>query len=69
MILLTVYEVAVIAVAVLQKYEAKLRRSLTIGYLPNVERLNGSPVFKTEREGAERIFIRHYLDAEDKPTR
>ena len=37
--------------------------------LPNITLLNGSPVFVTEREDAERAYIRLYMDDEEKPSR
>ena len=49
--------------------EEKLRRKLTIARLPNVERLNGSRVSTDERDVANRVFIRHYVNAETKPSR
>ena len=53
----------------IQGMEEKPRRQRVIAYLPKVERLNGSPVGTTEREDAERAFIRLFLDTEDKPQR
>ena len=49
--------------------EEKLRRKLTIARLPNVDRLNGSCISSEERESANRAFVRHYADAESKPSR
>lgn len=48
------------------------RRQLLIGRLPNVQILNGGGVIGvTEREDAERAFIRYYLDKpeSDRPER
>ena len=45
------------------------RRQLCIARLGNVSRLNGSPVGYTEKEDAERAFIRYYMDSTTKPTR
>ena len=53
----------------LKEVEEKLRRKLTIARLPNVERLNGSRVSTDERDIANRAFVRHYVDAETKPSR
>ena len=35
--------------------------------LPKITVLNGSEVTVTEREKAERFYLRHFMDAEDKP--
>ncbi|CAD5121832.1 DgyrCDS10304 [Dimorphilus gyrociliatus] len=53
----------------LNKYKIKLRRQLTISYLPNIRLLNNSVVGYEERIDAERAFIRHYMDKECKPSR
>lgn len=52
-----------------QAMEAKERRQLLVARLPNVTRLNGSPVTDEEREDAERAFIRLFMDSEQKPAR
>ncbi|KAL5020308.1 hypothetical protein ScPMuIL_003200 [Solemya velum] len=53
----------------LQQIEEKTRRQLIIARLPNIYRLNGSPVREEERIDAERAFIRKYMDLDDKPQR
>jgi len=56
----------------LDEYTAHEKRMLLIARLPNVKVLNGGDtITATEREDAERAFIRHFLDtAEDeRPTR
>ena len=52
-----------------QALEEKQRRQQIIARLPNIERLNGSPVLEGEREDAERAFIRLYMDQDVKPNR
>jgi hypothetical protein len=52
-----------------QAVEEVLRRKLAIGYLPNVKKLNGSVIDIEERETAQRAFIRHYMNQEQKPRR
>ena len=41
----------------------------TVALLPNISLLNGSKVMESEREDAERAFIRKYMDADTKPSR
>ncbi|CAG5131964.1 unnamed protein product [Candidula unifasciata] len=43
------------------------RRKLYIASLPKVTLLNGSEVSHTEREKAERHYLRYFMDKEDKP--
>ncbi|KAH9509282.1 hypothetical protein Btru_046669 [Bulinus truncatus] len=45
------------------------RRQHTIALLPNILTLNGSRIGETEREDAERAYIRLFLDKEEKPLR
>lgn len=47
------------------------RRQLLVALLPNVRKLNGgAPISNTEREDAERAFIRKYIQEEgEKPER
>ena len=52
-----------------QGYDEADRRNLVLGYLPNVTMLNGSEVKPSEREVAEKAFLRHYVDRDEKPTR
>lgn len=47
--------------------EKKERRQQMVARLPNLEKLNGTPISETEREAAERMFIRLYMDSEEKP--
>jgi len=50
----------------LEEYTAHEKRMMLIARLPNVKVLNGGdPITPTEREDAERAFIRHYLDTPD----
>lgn len=53
----------------LEEIEEKRRWQLVIARLPNITRLNGSPLTAEERIDAERAFIRHYMDSENKPER
>ncbi|RUS78848.1 hypothetical protein EGW08_013390 [Elysia chlorotica] len=41
----------------------------TVALLPKITTLNGSKVTETEREDAERAFLRKYMDADIKPAR
>ena len=56
-------------VLTVQDVEETLRRMLIVARLPAVEKLNGSPVSSEERDKANRCFVRHYTDAEIKPSR
>lgn len=56
----------------LDEYTAHEKRMMLIARLPNVKVLNGgNTITPTEREDAERAFIRHYLDTpeDDRPVR
>ncbi|KAF7649268.1 hypothetical protein LDENG_00144470, partial [Lucifuga dentata] len=55
-------EVRLQGIPLLQTYTNVERRSLLIARLPSVSLLNGSVVTDSEREDAERFFIRYYLD-------
>ncbi|XP_030633079.1 tubulin folding cofactor E-like a [Chanos chanos] len=55
-------EVRLQGIPLLQAYTNTERRSLMIAQLPSVNCLNGSAVTDTEREDAERFFIRYHLD-------
>ncbi|XP_059142236.1 uncharacterized protein LOC131929880 isoform X2 [Physella acuta] len=46
---------------------AEDRRKLYIASLPTVNVLNGSEISQTEREKAERHYLRYYMDQEEKP--
>ena len=52
-----------------QREEANKRRQLFIARLSTVKKLNGSFISETEREDAERMFIRHHMDDEEPPER
>ncbi|KAL2095755.1 hypothetical protein ACEWY4_007903 [Coilia grayii] len=64
-------EVRLQGIPLLQSYTNTERRSLMIAHLPSVNNLNGSAVSDSEREDAERFFIRYYLDhpVEEQPYR
>ena len=49
--------------------ETKKVRQMIIARLGKLTRLNRSPVTETEREEAERMFIREFKDKEEKPAR
>ncbi|XP_029028294.1 tubulin-specific chaperone cofactor E-like protein isoform X1 [Betta splendens] len=55
-------EVRLQGIPLLQAYTNAERRSLMIARLPSVSVLNGSVVTDSEREDAERFFIRYYID-------
>ncbi|CAI5694721.1 unnamed protein product [Oreochromis niloticus] len=55
-------EVRLQGIPLLQAYTNAERRSLMIAQLPSISLLNGSAVTDSEREDAERFFIRYYLD-------
>ncbi|KAH3701455.1 hypothetical protein DPMN_076443 [Dreissena polymorpha] len=53
----------------LEETEAFVRRQQLIARLPNVTQLNGSNISDTEREDAERAFIRLYMETDHPPER
>ncbi|XP_029302125.1 tubulin folding cofactor E-like a [Cottoperca gobio] len=55
-------EVRLQGIPLLQTYTNTERRSLMIAQLPSISLLNGSAVSDSEREDAERFFIRYHLD-------
>ncbi|CAN9511031.1 unnamed protein product [Ophioblennius macclurei] len=55
-------EVRLQGIPLLQTYTNVERRSLMIAQLPSISLLNGSMVSDSEREDAERFFIRYHLD-------
>ncbi|TRY89583.1 hypothetical protein DNTS_018389 [Danionella cerebrum] len=55
-------EVRLQGIPLLRDYTSMERRYLTIAQLPSVTCLNGSVVTDSEREDAERFFIRYHLD-------
>lgn len=52
-----------------QNHSEEQQWYLVIGFLPNVTRVNGTSVNPIEREQAERTFIRHYMNEDNKPHR
>ncbi|GAB6028990.1 hypothetical protein CHUAL_004781 [Chamberlinius hualienensis] len=59
----------VLGLPIYEEYTEHERRQLLISRLPNISRLNGSLVSDSEREDAERAFLRHYMNQEIKPSR
>ncbi|XP_062275153.1 tubulin-specific chaperone cofactor E-like protein isoform X1 [Scomber scombrus] len=55
-------EVRLQGIPLLQAYTNMERRSLMIAQLPSISLLNGSVVTDSEREDAERFFIRYHFD-------
>nr|XP_057933711.1 tubulin-specific chaperone cofactor E-like protein isoform X1 [Doryrhamphus excisus] len=64
-------ELKVKGLPLLQPYTTQERRSLLLAQLPNVLVLNGGAVSDSEREDAERFFIRYYQDCpeQERPER
>jgi hypothetical protein len=52
-----------------ESFDEVTRRNLAIARLQSITHLNGSAISPSNREDAERFYIRHYLDDEIKPTR
>lgn len=59
-------EVRLQGIPLLQTYTNTERRSLIIAQLPSISRLNGSSITDSEREDAERFFIRYHVDCPEK---
>ncbi|XP_078595836.1 tubulin-specific chaperone cofactor E-like protein [Branchiostoma floridae x Branchiostoma japonicum] len=55
-------------IPLLQDANPEDRRQLFIASLPSITKLNGSRVADNEREKAERFFLRHFADKDDKPA-
>lgn len=55
----------------LDEYTAHEKRMMLVARLPNVEVMNGASISSTEREDAERAFIRYFLDTpeDQRPSR
>ena len=56
-------------VSLLQNLDEKTRVQLILAYLPSLTHLNGGRITETEKEDAERAFIRRYMDQDEKPAR
>ena len=62
-------EVKLIGITLLATYEKDEARRLLVARLPNIVCLNGTPVTSTERENAERHFIRKFQTSNQPPAR
>ena len=62
-------DIRLIGIPLLKKHGEDERRKLLISRLPNAKKLNGSVISETERENAERMFIRYYMDYQSPPDR
>ena len=62
-------EVKLIGISLLANYEREEARRLLVARLPNIHCLNGTPVTSTERENAERHFIRKFQTSNNQPAR
>ncbi|KAJ8020207.1 Tubulin-specific chaperone cofactor E-like protein [Holothuria leucospilota] len=56
-------------ISLMNHISADDRRKLFIASLPNIKILNGSEVSRSEREKAERFYIRHFIRETVKPNR
>ncbi|XP_060596320.1 tubulin-specific chaperone cofactor E-like protein isoform X1 [Ruditapes philippinarum] len=56
-------------IPLVKDWEPKQRRQHFVARLPNIKQLNGSNVTETERDEAERAFIRYFMDSDQKPAR
>lgn len=62
-------DIRVLGIPILEDLAQHERRQHLIARLPNVKRLNGSIISHKEREDAERAFLRHFLNKEQRPKR
>lgn len=62
-------EVKLLGISLLSTYESDEARRLLVARLPNIVCLNGTPVTSTEREQAERHFIRKFQTSNQPPAR
>lgn len=61
--------VKLIGIPLLANYEKNEARRLLVARLPNIDCLNGTPITSTEREHAERHFIRKFQTSGQPPAR
>ena len=66
---LNLTEVKLIGISLLASYKKEEARRLLVARLPNIDCLNGTPVSNTERENAERHFIRKFQTSNNPPAR
>ena len=62
-------DVRLIGIPLLEGYSEKHGRQLSVANLPNIEKLNNTKITKSEREDAESMFIRDFMDSEKPPKR
>ncbi|GFN85373.1 tubulin-specific chaperone cofactor e-like protein [Plakobranchus ocellatus] len=62
-------DVRLSGVPFLEEFPKDERFQHTVALLPNIHTLNGSKIGLSEREDAERAYLRRYMDAEMKPSR
>jgi hypothetical protein len=69
-LLTSLTELRIQGIPLLNDMTAHERRQLLVALLKNVKKLNGgAPISATERETAERAFIRHFAQSDTKPQR
>lgn len=63
-------KVRILGIPLLDQIDAEKQRSFLVACLNNVQYLNGSEISSTEREDAERLFIRHFqaVNASERPA-
>ena len=62
-------DVRLLGIPLLKGISAKQGRKLLVANLPNVQMLNNTKITDKEREDAERMFIRNFMDIENPPKR
>lgn len=62
-------DVRLLGIPLLNDYSEKQGRQLLIANLPNIEMLNNSKILPKERDGADRMFIRKFMDSKNPPKR
>ena len=61
--------VSLLGIPLLKPLNDLLKRQFVIARIPNITHLNKTMISTQEREDAERRFIRHYMEEEDRPNR
>lgn len=62
-------DVRLMGIPLLKDYSEKQGRQLLVANLPNIEMLNNSKITPKERESADRMFIRKFMDSDNPPRR
>ncbi|XP_076437802.1 uncharacterized protein LOC143276984 [Babylonia areolata] len=65
----TLHSLRIMDIALFSHVNKEDRRKLYVASLPRVKMLNGSEVTSTERDKAERFYLRHFVEEDEKSVR